>query len=105
MKISYRGAVALLNMMLLPCGMRKSLFKEWRKEVGKFANKSSRLTPIQRRRLKTMLAEIDKRRNMPKNTIIYAAGMSTSNGIPASRGKRVKMMPFGTWYYKPVIKK
>jgi hypothetical protein len=105
MKISYRGAVAILNMMLLPCGMRKSLFKEWRKEVGKFADKSRRLTPVQRRHLKAMLAEIDRRQKMSKNTIIYAAGMYTSNGVPASRGRRVKMMPFGTWYYKPLIKK
>lgn len=98
MRISYRGAVTLLKMMLLPCGMRKSIYKEWLKAVrGRI--KSRRTTPAQRRHLKAMLAEVLRR---PKNIPIYSTGMYTSKGVPASKGRRVKMMPFGTWYYKPV---
>ena len=99
MRISYRGAVALLKMMLLPCGMRKSLYKEWLKAVrGRI--KSRRTTPAQRRHLKAMLAEVLRREK--KGGVIYAAGMYTSKGVPASKGRRAKMMPFGTWYFKPV---
>jgi hypothetical protein len=47
-----------------------------------------------------MLAEVLRREK--KGGGIYSAGMYTSKGVPASKGRRVKMMPFGTWYYKPV---
>ena len=98
MRFSYRGAVALLKMMLLPCGLPKSIHKEWTMEIRKFC-KNPKLTLKQRTHLKTLLAEV--RRRAARHKTIYPAGTYTNERVPASRGRRVKLMPFGTWYYKP----
>jgi hypothetical protein len=98
MRYSYRGAATLLDLMLLPCSTKKSVYAKWLKGLRYFVKTEPGLTAIQRRRLRVKIAEVNRR----AKRIIYAAGMYTNKRVPASRGRRVKMMPFGTWYFKPV---
>jgi hypothetical protein len=84
-------------MMLLPCRTRKSVFTKWISFIRKYINEPGKLTTIQRLHLKSLLNEVVKRAKKK----VYPAGMYTDSGVPASKGRRVKLMPFGTWYYKP----
>ena len=91
--------MALLDLLLLPCAMKKSVHSAWMRGLRQYVKTQPHLTAIQRRRLRVKIAEVDRR---SKRATIYAAGMYTNKWVPASKGRRVKMMPFGTWYYKPV---
>lgn len=90
--------MALLDLLLLPCRTQKSVYIKWIKGLREYVKTQPNLTTLQRRRLRVKIAEVDRR---AKRTI-YAAGMYTNKWVPASKGRRVKMMPFGTWYYKPM---
>lgn len=101
MIVGYRGALALMKVLLLPAGTPKKLVNEWIHQTERIIKKGA-VTPKQALHLKAFIAEINRRTKMPKGTKIYPAGARTSKGVRASKGRRVKMMPFGTWYYKPV---
>ena len=101
MKVGYRGALALLKLLLLPAGQPKKLVNDWIHQAEKLIKKG-KVTPKQAQHLKVYIAEINRRAKMPKSTKIYPAGARTNKGVRASKGRRVKMMPFGTWYFKPV---
>ena len=89
-----------MHLLLLPCATKNSVAKIWHNNVKKFLKEKGKLTPRQRAHLARLDREVDRRRKR-KTTKIYAAGMYTNNMVPASRGKRVKLMPFGTWYFSP----
>ena len=101
MKVGYRGALALLKLLLLPAGQPKKLVNEWIGQTERLIKKG-KVTPKQAQHLEVYIAEINRRAKMPKSTKIYPAGARTNKGVRASKGRRVKMMPFGTWYFKPV---
>jgi hypothetical protein len=101
MKIGYRGALALLKLLLLPTGTPKKLVNLWINQIESLIKKG-KFTPRQAAHLKAYITEINRRSKMPKGTTIYPAGARTNKGVPASKGRRVKMMAFGTWYFKPV---
>ena len=53
---------------------------------------------------KARRAEIARRSRLRKSIILikvkmYPAGARSNSGKSASKGRRVSMMPFGTWYY------
>ncbi len=94
MRFGYRAAVTLMRLLLLP-----RVDERWVDMVKRFI-KSGQATVRQRAHLSALVRQV-QRRITKKKTIVYPAGMSTDKGTPASRGKRVVSMPFGTWYYKP----
>jgi hypothetical protein len=87
-----------MQLLLLPCGVKKWVSDKWIAAV-KGHVKTGRMTAKQRAHLTSILREVQFRRRL--KTSIYSAGMYTTKGVPASRGKRALPMPFGTWYYKP----
>jgi hypothetical protein len=97
----YRGSLALMKLLLLPTGTPKKLVNLWIHQTQMMIKKG-KVTEKQAAHLKSYIAEINRRSKMSKSTKIYPAGARTSKGVSASKGRRVKMMPFGTWYYKPV---
>jgi len=103
MRISYRGAVALMKVLLLPTpgGTPAGLGKDWVR-AAEFVAKRSATPPHQKAHLRALINEYNRRRKMPKKMRLYPAGARSSKGNPASKGRRAKMMPFGTWYFKPV---
>jgi|Laugresbdmm110sd_1035091.scaffolds.fasta_scaffold03234_6 hypothetical protein len=103
MIFSYRGAVTLMKVLLLPTPgpTPAGLGKEWVRSAEIIAKKST--TPLhQKSHLRALINEYNRRRKMPKKMRLYPAGSRSSKGILASKGRRAKMMPFGTWYFKSV---
>lgn len=94
MRLSYRGGVALAKMMLLPCDMKKTTWRAWYKAVKTLTTLPG-VTATQKRHLTKLLKEAKRRRTKT----IYSSGMATTSG-ERPKGRKVTLMPFGTWYYK-----
>lgn len=84
----------------VPSGTPAGLGKEWVRAAEVVAKKST--SARQRAHLRALINEYNRRRKMPKKIRLYPAGSRNKKGTPASKGRRAKMMPFGTWYFKSV---
>ena len=60
MKVGYRGALALLKLLLLPAGQPKKLVNDWIHQAEKLIKKG-KVTPKQAQHLKVYIAEINRR--------------------------------------------
>ena len=99
MRFSYRGAVAMMKVLMVPYPCAKGAAKKWVTGVEKHA-KSGMVTPRQAAHLRALVREVRRRWRFPKNTKLYSTGMLTSKYTPARKGKSISV-PFGTWYIKP----
>jgi len=96
MIVSYRGAIALLKLFMLPeySARQRSV---WIRLIKQRLLKPGKGTPEQRRKLRTLIAAYKKYEKVH----VYPAGSTTNKGVPASKGRRVPHTPFGTWYTRP----
>lgn len=99
MRFSYRGAVAMMQVLMVPYPCAKGAAKKWVEGVEKHV-KSGKVTPRQAAHLRALVREVRRRWRFPKNAKLYASGMFTSKHTPARKGKSISM-PFGKWYIKP----
>lgn len=97
MRISYRGAVALGQLLCVPALTPPSIRKRWIAQIKKLLE-IAKLTPRKRARLVSLLRAAKSH----ENKIMYSAGMYNNKGVPAKRlGRRTHGVPFGTWYIVP----
>jgi hypothetical protein len=95
MRISYRGAVALGQLLCVPALTPPNIRKKWIAAIKEHL-RLVKLTPRKRARLVGLLRAAKSH----EKKIMYSAGMYNDKGVPAKRfGKRVYTVPFGTWYF------
>jgi hypothetical protein len=97
MRISYRGAVALGELVVLPVHTPPSIRRKWISDVEYYL-KNVKLNARQRARLSGLL----RLAKLVQGRRVFPYGMYENDGTPASRGgKLLRGMPFGTWYLRP----
>lgn len=98
MKGGYQAWSSLMKVLLLPTPKRTSDASKWVSSTRTLI-KSGKLTPRQSAKLRALVSEYKRRVRSKSKVKMYPAGARSNSGKPASKGRRVSMMPFGTWYY------
>ena len=89
-----------MKVLLLPVppGAKRGSASKWVSATERLIKRGT-LTPKQSAKLRALVSEYKRRVRSKSKVKMYPAGARSNSGKSASKGRRVSMMPFGTWYY------